>query len=160
MPALPQSNIHLDILMGRDESLEPADFFSGAFLSSLCLLVRSYIISNSDRERSVHGHTCRYGEETAYLVNLVVKICCAIHPYLSFRFILNQASTHDAILGLFAIVVLTRQLFVPPRDWRLMSKFIGMYWVCLFVFLSTASLSFVLQFSLLCSLKKSRNLIT
>jgi proteasome maturation protein len=29
MPALPQSNIHLDILMGRDETLEPADFFGG-----------------------------------------------------------------------------------------------------------------------------------
>ncbi|KIM84723.1 hypothetical protein PILCRDRAFT_96799 [Piloderma croceum F 1598] len=27
MPELPQSNIHLDILMGRDECLEPADFF-------------------------------------------------------------------------------------------------------------------------------------
>lgn len=26
MPALPQSNIHLDILMGRDEALECADF--------------------------------------------------------------------------------------------------------------------------------------
>ncbi|KAH9947400.1 proteasome maturation factor UMP1 [Amylocystis lapponica] len=30
MPALPQSNIHLDILMGRDETLECADFMTGA----------------------------------------------------------------------------------------------------------------------------------
>ncbi|KAF9792269.1 proteasome maturation factor UMP1 [Thelephora terrestris] len=29
MPALPQSNIHLDILMGRDESLEVSDVFGG-----------------------------------------------------------------------------------------------------------------------------------
>ena len=29
MPALPQSNIHLDILMGRDESLDISDFFGG-----------------------------------------------------------------------------------------------------------------------------------
>ncbi|KAG0699737.1 proteasome maturation factor UMP1-domain-containing protein [Suillus ampliporus] len=29
MPAMPQSNIHLDILMGRDETLDPADFFLG-----------------------------------------------------------------------------------------------------------------------------------
>ncbi|KAH7883957.1 proteasome maturation factor UMP1 [Phlebopus sp. FC_14] len=29
LPAMPQSNIHLDILMGRDETLEPADFFLG-----------------------------------------------------------------------------------------------------------------------------------
>ncbi|KAG1757982.1 proteasome maturation factor UMP1-domain-containing protein [Suillus lakei] len=29
MPAMPQSNIHLDILMGRDETLDPTDFFLG-----------------------------------------------------------------------------------------------------------------------------------
>jgi len=29
MPALPQTNLHLDILMGRDETLSPGDFFSG-----------------------------------------------------------------------------------------------------------------------------------
>ncbi|KAJ7226075.1 proteasome maturation factor UMP1 [Mycena pura] len=29
MPALPQSNIHLDILMGRDETIEPVDVFGG-----------------------------------------------------------------------------------------------------------------------------------
>ncbi|KAG2160154.1 proteasome maturation factor UMP1-domain-containing protein [Suillus bovinus] len=29
MPGMPQSNIHLDILMGRDESLDPSDFFLG-----------------------------------------------------------------------------------------------------------------------------------
>lgn len=34
MPALPQSqsNLHLDILMGRDETLEPADFFGGLYI--------------------------------------------------------------------------------------------------------------------------------
>jgi proteasome maturation protein len=29
MPAMPQSNIHLDILMGRDEALDVGDFFGG-----------------------------------------------------------------------------------------------------------------------------------
>ncbi|PFH54699.1 hypothetical protein AMATHDRAFT_239 [Amanita thiersii Skay4041] len=29
IPVLPRSNIHLDILMGRDESIEPADLFGG-----------------------------------------------------------------------------------------------------------------------------------
>jgi len=29
MPALPQSNLHLDILMGRDETIVPADIFGG-----------------------------------------------------------------------------------------------------------------------------------
>jgi len=27
MPSLPQSNLHLDILMGRDETIEPSDIF-------------------------------------------------------------------------------------------------------------------------------------
>lgn len=35
MPALPQSNIHLDILMGRDESLDVSDVFGGAQLVNL-----------------------------------------------------------------------------------------------------------------------------
>ncbi|KAJ7293879.1 proteasome maturation factor UMP1 [Mycena rebaudengoi] len=29
MPSLPQSNLHLDILMGRDETIEPSDIFGG-----------------------------------------------------------------------------------------------------------------------------------
>jgi proteasome maturation protein len=29
MPALPQSNLHLDILMGRDETLDTPDFMGG-----------------------------------------------------------------------------------------------------------------------------------
>lgn len=29
MPAIPQSNLHLDILMGRDETIGPADVFGG-----------------------------------------------------------------------------------------------------------------------------------
>ena len=29
MPAMPHSNIHLDILMGRDEALDVGDFFGG-----------------------------------------------------------------------------------------------------------------------------------
>ena len=30
LPGMPQSNLHLDILMGRDETIEPADIFLGA----------------------------------------------------------------------------------------------------------------------------------
>jgi proteasome maturation protein len=37
IPGMGQSNIHLDILMGRDEMLEPADLFLGLFL--LCVRV-------------------------------------------------------------------------------------------------------------------------
>ncbi|KAG7090736.1 hypothetical protein E1B28_009826 [Marasmius oreades] len=29
MPTFPQSNVHLDILMGRDETIEPSDVFGG-----------------------------------------------------------------------------------------------------------------------------------
>lgn len=32
MPAMPQSNIHLDILEGRDEILDVTDFFRRSFL--------------------------------------------------------------------------------------------------------------------------------
>lgn len=31
MPALPRSNIHLDILMGRDEILDVSDVFGGTW---------------------------------------------------------------------------------------------------------------------------------
>ncbi|KAL9716013.1 hypothetical protein Ac2012v2_000457 [Leucoagaricus gongylophorus] len=31
---LPQSNLHLDILMGRDEVIEPIDIFLGLYLPS------------------------------------------------------------------------------------------------------------------------------
>jgi len=31
MPAMPQSNIHLDILEGRDETLDVTDFFRSSF---------------------------------------------------------------------------------------------------------------------------------
>lgn len=31
MPAMPQSNIHLDILMGRDETLDVFEAFGGTF---------------------------------------------------------------------------------------------------------------------------------
>jgi proteasome maturation protein len=39
MPALPDSNLHLDILMGRDETIVPADIFGGElYISSLLQL--------------------------------------------------------------------------------------------------------------------------
>ena len=42
MPIFPQSNLHLDILMGRDETLECADFMApGASLSHLAISQRS-----------------------------------------------------------------------------------------------------------------------
>jgi proteasome maturation protein len=51
MPALPQSNIHLDILMGRDEALEPADFFGGtsplpSYCSRISVLMASTAIES------------------------------------------------------------------------------------------------------------------
>jgi hypothetical protein len=39
MPAFPQSNIHLDILMGRDECIEPTDVFAGAFFFFISLFL-------------------------------------------------------------------------------------------------------------------------
>lgn len=39
MPAMPQSNIHLDILEGRDEILDVTDFFRRSFLDVFSLAV-------------------------------------------------------------------------------------------------------------------------
>ena len=51
MPAFPQSNIHLDILMGRDEVVEPGDVFGGA-----CLGFWSYSLRLIGSLQSQYGH--------------------------------------------------------------------------------------------------------
>ena len=64
MPAMPQSNIHLDILEGRDEILDVTDFFrrsfSRYFLPTVYLLLTFRL-----RCRFSHGHTCGYGAKVA-----------------------------------------------------------------------------------------------
>jgi len=49
-PALPQSNVHLDILMGRDTTLDVGDFFGGQLNSPLFCFVDksepSYIVDD------------------------------------------------------------------------------------------------------------------
>ena len=52
MPALPRSNIHLDILMGRDEALDVSEVFLG-----ICS------IFNSEIKLIL---VCRTGEPTTY----------------------------------------------------------------------------------------------
>jgi proteasome maturation protein len=42
-----RSNVHLDILMGRDEMIEPADIFGGAYVF---VLVMPPLIPFSDEE--------------------------------------------------------------------------------------------------------------
>lgn len=37
---MPQSSLHLDILMGRDELIEPADVFLGLFLPLFITIFR------------------------------------------------------------------------------------------------------------------------
>ncbi|KAJ3524116.1 hypothetical protein NM688_g8617 [Phlebia brevispora] len=49
MPEFRTSNVHLDILMGRDETLETSDFMTPL------------------RVPAAHGHTCRYGEEAPHV---------------------------------------------------------------------------------------------
>jgi len=62
MPGMGRSNIHLDILMGRDETLDPADFFLGwsAFRPASTLLISGLGMEqglpqnlHSDMERKV-----------------------------------------------------------------------------------------------------------
>jgi proteasome maturation protein len=48
LPAKQKSNLHLDILMGRDEMIEPADIFGGA--CHLCRIGQCHAISISGLE--------------------------------------------------------------------------------------------------------------
>jgi proteasome maturation protein len=49
MPALSQSNVHLDILMGRDEMLDVADFFGGKVSLFRCFSMLIKVVT-ADRE--------------------------------------------------------------------------------------------------------------
>ncbi len=50
MPALPRSNIHLDILEGRDEILDVADFFSELIFLAIPIVFGPYPFAPSDVE--------------------------------------------------------------------------------------------------------------
>ncbi len=64
MPAMPQSNIHLDILEGRDETLDVTDFFRMSF--SMCIPSTAYSLPACRRRcRRSHGYTCGYGAKAA-----------------------------------------------------------------------------------------------
>lgn len=85
MPALPQSNIHLDILMGRDETLQPVDFFGGVtlFMTPLCVYWTDRCIRSGGR--SLDGHPQRYGEEAPHLIveylsNQIGILCNSLLP--------------------------------------------------------------------------------
>jgi hypothetical protein len=56
MPALPQSNIHLDILMGRDECLEPADFFGSASTPSSSSQAFLNVVADMESGPSMNIH--------------------------------------------------------------------------------------------------------
>lgn len=49
MPAMPRSNIHLDILEGRDETLDVADFFSELLLA-IPIVLEPHLPAPSDFE--------------------------------------------------------------------------------------------------------------
>ena len=69
MPALPRSNIHLDILMGRDETVDVTDVFNG----KLTLIIISYLTLNTyfclrEGNNNTVGHTWRHGTQTTHVI--------------------------------------------------------------------------------------------
>lgn len=77
MPAFPQSNLHLDILMGRDESLDTPDFMGGTCIPTTFAMLR-LIDYHRPTRRSVHGHPRRHGEEAPDGVVLTSPTCTII----------------------------------------------------------------------------------
>lgn len=53
MPTMPRSNIHLDILMGRDETLDVGDFFGGMMITSWEISTEFHFIFCVDIETSL-----------------------------------------------------------------------------------------------------------
>lgn len=71
MPAMPQSNIHLDILMGRDETLEVFEAFGGThdgFMLPELILIDVYRADGS----AIYEHPRGYGEEASHVNSLFV----------------------------------------------------------------------------------------
>ena len=58
MPALPQSNIHLDILMGRDEALDVSDLFGGTWYKPVRIhLMPTTLLEGTENKppMNIHG---------------------------------------------------------------------------------------------------------
>jgi hypothetical protein len=68
-PGMPQSSLHLDILMGRDELIEPADVFLGMFLPlSIVYSMGSNTSPFRHGDRPLDRRTQRNGKELSCLV--------------------------------------------------------------------------------------------
>jgi Proteasome maturation factor UMP1 len=68
MPAVPQSNIHLDILEGRDETLDVTDFFRMFSLHPVPLPVADLLLISRLPNRPTYGYPCRYGAKAADVI--------------------------------------------------------------------------------------------
>lgn len=83
MPALPQSNIHLDILMGRDETLDVADFFGSRchnrYTASHVILT---IVFARHGVGSFDEYSRRHGEEAAHAVKQLLNCVRTISTWL------------------------------------------------------------------------------
>lgn len=66
MPALPRSNIHLDILMGRDETLDVSEVFLGTYHFSKIndMLTASY----RKGDGTASGYPCRHGTQATTVI--------------------------------------------------------------------------------------------
>lgn len=86
MPTYSTSNIHLDVLMGRDESLDCADFMMPSMyliLDSVLHLIEAFYRL---RTSTTLEYPCRDGEEASYVncyAFCILTICLApgfMHP--------------------------------------------------------------------------------
>jgi len=67
MPALPQSNLQLDILMGRDETIEPVDIFGGE-PTQLTFIFHHLTLGLRYGDRTFTGYSQRHGEEASLVI--------------------------------------------------------------------------------------------
>lgn len=69
-----QSNLHLDILMGRDETIEPVDIFGGELSFLLCTECIFTLPCLRDGEYPAPRYSQRHGKETQNVI-LLIRIC-------------------------------------------------------------------------------------
>lgn len=53
---MPSSNLHLDILMGKDESIDFEDFLNGMLIWDELCCMTGKLIMTYDRSQHVHRH--------------------------------------------------------------------------------------------------------
>ena len=98
MPGMGRSNIHLDILIGRDETLHPADFFLG--LSAILTCIDAADLAIRIGAGLASEPSLGNGKETAH-VKRVDSVCTVLHRahcmYMFAKLVSVRARDHTAL---------------------------------------------------------------